>query len=393
MENKIEDKLSSLIKLEEFEMIGLFLKKPNIFESLNLTKQEIKHSNFLSWLLDPTENHGLSDIFLKKFLRDIFDDEKSDNRTIFDADLINYDNVEIRREWRNIDITIILQDDVIAIENKIDSQDHNKQLTKYINTIEQTFPDHKKHFVYLTPFGIDPLEEKAQNKYINYSYLEISNNIDNILHIYGDDLNNRSKLYIEDYNTTIRRYILMNDQLNELAIKIYKSHKDALDFIFENKPDPASELYPFFENRIKKENWIVGSKNKGYIRFTTKELDKLIPKGLGVGWPNKEIFLFEINYYWSQKDAIFNAVISPGDQDHRMKIHNSLVNSPNYRKHTGKKWMVNYKKRIKFNASKIINENNNEIEKRVDEIIRTIEPIVNEFSALIAAAYSQPSNK
>jgi hypothetical protein len=35
---------------------------------------------------------------------------------------------------------------------------------------------------------------------------------------------------------------MKNDELNELAIKIYKAHRDALDFIFDNRPDPATEL-------------------------------------------------------------------------------------------------------------------------------------------------------
>ena len=36
----------------------------NIFDVLKISKTEIRHSNLLSWLIDPNENHGLGDSFL-----------------------------------------------------------------------------------------------------------------------------------------------------------------------------------------------------------------------------------------------------------------------------------------------------------------------------------------
>ena len=41
----------------------------NIFDCLRLTRAEIRHSNFLAWLLDPNETHGMNDYFLKEFLK------------------------------------------------------------------------------------------------------------------------------------------------------------------------------------------------------------------------------------------------------------------------------------------------------------------------------------
>ena len=36
----------------------------NIFDVLKISRTEIRHSNLLSWLIDPNENHGLGDSFL-----------------------------------------------------------------------------------------------------------------------------------------------------------------------------------------------------------------------------------------------------------------------------------------------------------------------------------------
>jgi hypothetical protein len=62
----------------------------------------------------------------------------------------------LRREWRNIDILIILKDDIVLIENKVDTIDHSNQLKRYQKIAEETFPNKYKHYVYLTPFGSDP---------------------------------------------------------------------------------------------------------------------------------------------------------------------------------------------------------------------------------------------
>jgi hypothetical protein len=67
----------------------LNLKVPNIFSVLKISRQEIRHSNFLGWIFDPDCSHGVGDIILHKFLREIFQDEKVKNYLFFDADLFD----------------------------------------------------------------------------------------------------------------------------------------------------------------------------------------------------------------------------------------------------------------------------------------------------------------
>ena len=109
----IEDKLllkklyNNLINDEDFDRLELGLNQPNIFEILKISKTEIRHSNFLSWLINPKGSHGLGEIFLKKFLREVFSSEKSTNIDQIEVNKIDYSNVEIIREWKNIDLLII----------------------------------------------------------------------------------------------------------------------------------------------------------------------------------------------------------------------------------------------------------------------------------------------
>lgn len=376
----MKKKLENLLRDERFEKIALALKEPNIFESLKLKNKEIRHSNFLAWLLDPLENHGINEIFLKKVIREIFNDEKINNKTIFDADSINYNQVEVRREWKHLDLLVILENEVFVFENKIWHKDGFKQLTRYKRIAEEAFCGKEIFFVYLTPYGIDPIEIKARDTYINYSYHSIAKIIEQILCIYSENLNPRAKIYLEDYNSMLRRNILMSDVVNELSAKLYKNHKEALDFIFENKPDPISELFPYFEKALKKKNWVLGSKSKAYIRFIPSRLEKIIPSNMGNYWPGKEVFLFEFFVSEKTKDFVFKSVISPGNEEIRKKLHNGLSKSKFYKKNIGKQWIVNNSKKIPFDISLVLNEEEDFIISKIDELLKKVEPVVNDFT-------------
>lgn len=63
---------TELDKLEE--MLSDF----NIFETLGLVNADIRHSNVLSWLLNPNANHGLNIYFLKLFLKQFVSENKTD---------------------------------------------------------------------------------------------------------------------------------------------------------------------------------------------------------------------------------------------------------------------------------------------------------------------------
>lgn len=43
----------------------------NLFDVLKISKAEIRHSNMLGWLLNPNENHGIGDAFLKAVVQEM----------------------------------------------------------------------------------------------------------------------------------------------------------------------------------------------------------------------------------------------------------------------------------------------------------------------------------
>jgi hypothetical protein len=375
-ETEIREKYRRLLNDLDFDKIELELKTPNIFQILNISRSEIRHSNFLSWLLDPNGTHGLGKLFLTKFLRELATSEIATDLDEFEIEEINFNNVELRREWRNIDLLLIFDTLVICIENKVDSNDHSNQLSKYRTIIEETFKKHKKVFVYLTPIGEQPTAIKERQYYAPYSYENIIDQADRVLQIHGNSLNSGVYQYISDYLTTLKRELMKNDTLNELAVKIYKNHRELFDFVFENKSDIATELYPIFVNKIQKSGWILGSKNKGYARFLTKTLDPLIPRK-GQGWPLKESFLFEIDFLWYKKKAVFKTIISPSDSQIQDIFCKAMENIPGYKKPSGKKWLVHFQHSWKFETEDMTEVDETEIYKILDAEWTTITNIVN----------------
>lgn len=378
-ETEIREKYRGLINDIDFDKLELGLKTPNIFKILSVARTEIRHSNFLGWLLDPNGNHGLGKLFLTKFLRGISTSDIATELDEFDIEELNFNNVEIRREWRNIDLLLVFDTLVICVENKIDSKDHSNQLTKYREIINENFVTRKKVFVYLTPIGEPPTTQSEIKHYALYSYQEIIEQSDRILKIHGKSLNSGVNQYISDYLTTIKRELMKNDELNELADKIYKNHRELIDFVFEHKSDIASELYPVFEKKITNSGWVMGSKHKGYARFLTQKLSEIIPNE-GQGWPLKENFLFEIDFFWNKKKAVFKTVVSPGEPEIHNIFKKAFENIEGYKKPRGNKWLVHFQHTWKFDTEDLIGVNESEIIKilnvewdKITEIVNKVE--------------------
>lgn len=377
---EVRGKYKELLNDINFDKMELLLKAPNIFQVLRISRAEIRHSNFLAWLLDPNGTHGLGKLFLVKSLRDIATSEQAKEIDVLEIEDLNFNFVEIRREWKNIDLLLIVDNLVICIENKIDSQDHSEQLARYREIINESFKSHSKVFVYLTPTGEEPKTEIERNFYAKYSYEEIIEQAERLLQIHGNSLNQSVYHYISDYITILKRELMKNDELNELADKIYKSHRELLDFIFENKADIASELYPLFMEKIDNSGWIMGSKHKGYARFTTPQLEKIIP-AKGQGWPQKECFLFEIDYIWSKKKAVFKTVIAPSNEEIQKVLRQALENIPEHKKPFGKKWLVHFQHSWRFETDGMVNIDEAEIKANLNAEWPKITAIVEKVEA------------
>lgn len=306
----------------DLEKLEDLLSQFNIFETLNIVDAEIRHSNVLAWLLDPKSNHGLGDYFIRRFLKYVISNNKSaldESISLFDFESLDYSKLEIRRESQNIDLLIILESAkyVVAIENKIGSTEHGDQLARYKRITESEFRGYKKIFVYLTPDESPPNED---SEWITFNYGVIADLLEDIVNYRANTLNEHVLNFVTDYSTVLRRHIVGESQVDKICRQIYRQHKQALDIIFQHKPDLLSDISDYLDSKIdeRKGSLISDSTTKSYIRFTTPILDGLIKK-VSEGWtPSKRILLFEFDN--SKSKLFLKLMIGPGDQDYRAKL-------------------------------------------------------------------------
>lgn len=262
------------------------LGKPNIFDVLGMARAEIRHSNVLSWLLDPNGNHGLGSLFLRMFLQKL-GKLGADAVKLLSADLNAFSVV---REYKHIDILLVSRVPdakiVIAIENKVDSGEHGNQLARYKQTIDEDFQDFYKEFVFLTPDG----EDASESGWRALGYETISESLKYCLN--RVDVGNEANLLLTQYLSLLEREFMDKAKLTEICNKVYREHKRALDLIFELREDQCHATFLMLVDWLKKHpehglDCDIDHSIKTYIRFTTKWLQGIVPllkDGKKSGW-------------------------------------------------------------------------------------------------------------
>lgn len=304
---------------EDFERLESLLDEFNPFEAMRWTRQEIRHSSFLRWLLDPTETHGLRGYFLRAFLKRVVRDSppvQRDTPSVFDVDGWEFNRTQVVQEWESIDL--LVRDDgdgfVALVENKVDAAEHSDQLQRYRAVVERQFPKHKKVFVYLTVEASAP----SDDSYVAVSHAEIASLVEMTLSRKRDQLSDEVKRFLEQYVEMVRRQIVEDSQVQELCRRIYEKHRRALDVLFENRPDRISEISDYLQSLIEQSDQLVPDhSSKAYVRFLPKDLD-FLPK-VGDGWTrSKRLILFELDS--SSGSLNLKVALGPGPQVLREKL-------------------------------------------------------------------------
>lgn len=374
---ELKKKYDRIINDVDFDKLELGLKNPNIFQILRISKTEIRHSNFLSWLLDPNESHKLGDIFLKRFLREVFSSEKFDDVDQVDVEGMDLSSVEILREWKNIDILINLPDVVVCVENKVLSKEHSNQLTRYKEIIEDYFPKKTQTFVYLNPDGEN--SDSETDVYHPVSYEFVINTLERITTIFGESLNHQVKTYIKDYITIIKRELMNTDELTELSKRIYKNHKELFDFIYEKRPESIDEVRELLMELVRERGWTTGSENKYYVRFFTPKIKDYIyyNKNKKNGWNKNESFLFEIHLSKSNNKLVMKTVISPSDDNYDVyRLSEILMELDGFKKPSGKLWLTNYNVGNKFIYDEFTLLTHEEMKGKLNKFLDKFEPVI-----------------
>jgi len=335
--------LQELVADSDIHALELLLGKFNLFEALNLMRQEVRHSAFLAYLLCPQQNHGLGDVFIKALLQKALTG-RIDGVTPIHIDVWNLTEAEVHCEWQNIDIFIRDETHHLAviIENKIGSTEHDDQLRRYLSTVNREHAEWQIVPIYLTVEGDNPKDER----YIAIGYNQVCQLLTSILDLRGKALDSDVRVLIEHYVEMLRRHFLSESQIAELCKKLYARHKAALDLIYEHRPDRVQHVREFLEHEISKnDQLILDHCSKSYIRFLPKKLDTAVLKK-GSGWTlSGRMLLFEVENLdgW----LVAKLIIGPGPSELREKLFELAQRKP----FTGAtklypQWTMIYKQRL-----------------------------------------------
>lgn len=318
--------LENFVCDKELKELEKKFDKFNIFDCLRLTRAEIRHSNFLAWLLDPNETHGFNNLFLKEFLKEVLKTKKDEIRningynipSIIDVDCWNMSDVQIFRELQNIDLLLVDESNkfVLVIENKIDTCQHDNQLTRYKEYVDNQYlsSEYSKLFIYLKPKA-----EQVEPPYIHINYELVKNILKDLIKEYKEILNDEVVMAIQHYTSIIERDIMEKDEIKTLCRKIYANHKKALELI--NKySDSRAEIHEALIELIEQDDDLILEKSdKNWIRFIPKAADSAELNIAKKDWVESDrVLLFEIH---NDRNSVYmDIIIRQTNEDDKLKI-------------------------------------------------------------------------
>lgn len=395
--------VSNKKKLEQFvvnnrnlESLEEQISSFNFFEAIGAVRQELRHSEFLSFILNPSRKHGFSDLILKKILKEISFKNNITELNAIDIDVMNFDNLDVRREWRNIDLLIIDYEKrlVIAFENKIDSKEGKDQLKTYTKRLNQKFPKESfKHLkIYLTPDG----EAPTHDEWVKYSYKELAIVIQRVIESRKTFLSDEIITLLKHYNEMLRRHIVEDSEIIELCRKIYQQHQDALDLIFEHRPDIQLEISEYLKSKVEQHKELtLDDSSKNYVRFSIKNWDSYKTQKSGNGWTStNKLVLFQFKLKYFPKNLSLHLIIGPsGNNNYRESIFQEIAK--NHRDLFGKqgsltdKWKQVYKDNI-VDEKTLSDGNFDEIKNKIDYYFKKdLVPNLNKIEPVITNVFKK----
>lgn len=331
--------LLNLIKDEGLKNLSYKLGKPNLFELIGLQSQEIRHSVFLNELLNPFSKVDTGHLVLRDLIREALrsiekdqDAMKVNNFDPFEFEFGDTDGIEFHLERDHMDIVILNHKKgyVIVVENKVKAAERKNQLKDYRNKIEEEFPSYKKLFIFLTPEGREPSTDDC---WTYASYRAIHSSISDIC---GQGRSSETTLFLlKHYKELLEKYVLNQEELELLANRIYKEHKEAIDFIWEKKADGYLELSNKIRELIAQDEKLscfnAQKSTKTYVRYETAAMSELraLSPNTNNGWAENNsgqspTMVWEIEI---RQDSVRCAlVLGPSrNQEGRAKLKEALL--------------------------------------------------------------------
>lgn len=371
-----------LLDIDCLNELNQWTEKFNIFDVLKISRTEIRHSNMLAWLFNANENHGIDDRFIKKIAQQIAKNDTQGKYDVFQLLLLDFYSFSVYREWNNIDLLIVSDEEKTAfvIENKVGSNEHNNQLNRYRRIFEKAYPEYNKIYLFLTPKG---LPSSDADNWTVLTYNDIIEALSEIME--NTELLPDVSLMINNYIDVVRRDIVDDQQLIEVCNKIYNKHKKALDLIYSNKTDTKSIIRDTVRDtllQLTERGKIVYDGNY-YLRFYSKELDKILPnleKENSV-WKTKYPYVYWIYVEETQIGIIFEftSVNVPAETLQKMQTFINIL-KPKDKRRLDFEYKRLHRIDIELKSDDVVSEISKKLSDTIDKLTVWEEKLIKEYT-------------
>lgn len=229
----------------DLEKLKAYSNRFNPIRVMRAADKELRHSAILGWLFSPDETHGLGDLFLKAFLGEALRGKSTTKPSALDVAQADLRDVEVRLEWRNIDILVLCPGNrwAFVIENKFHSQQHDGQLTGNIKRAHETLnaatrdtgetTENIVRGIFLTLHD----EEPQDKHYATIQYRMICGFLRRFLEPGAHAMSREVRTFLSHYLEILEEESGMSalrTEMEILARKLYRDHKKVIDFVIEH---------------------------------------------------------------------------------------------------------------------------------------------------------------
>lgn len=409
--NEVQDVRCSEIELEaliigddQFKQLGEEFHCFCPFEALGIVGAEVRHGTFLAYLLDPLRPHG----FGSKVLRALLVTAALAAREVetahaclgpLDVHLLDLSEAEIRREWRNIDLVIVLEAPkiVVVIELKVGSFQGPDQLARYRATTEETWPgEWRRMYILLT---VQAEEPNDGDFWIPLGFSQLIPELETLVDAPGADP--IASVMLKAYVSMLRRHHLSNERLEAIARKLWAEHGEALAFLADRRPDALASVFSALREKkeeIAREASTLARKivpDSDYphvVRFAIEAWDAL-PAWKTSSWSeSKRLILLEIKREGERVSGVL--YLGPGTGGDRERYAELLkakrLHRPNARVGgqwmcLAKHWLYEPRKNEEFDADATLKLIRKEFKGFVQKVIDHFDPLLMTSKSLAHA--------
>ncbi|MFN3197227.1 MAG: PD-(D/E)XK nuclease family protein [Bradymonadia bacterium] len=325
-EHFIEDDLAALeafvLDNQPLAELEQLLAGFNLFEILGNTRREERHSDFLAFLLDPSQPHGFGDACLQAFMQAAIDGEAIEPSGLrkIDIALLDLSDAKVERERDRIDILVTSEAErcVMLVENKVDTDEHSNQLHRYLELTRHRYPEWSILPVFLTR----DRHSGTHPAYHAVGYEDVHRILTQQLEHRRTSLPPDVEVAVRHYVELLERHIMEDTRIAELARKIYARHARALDIIFEHRPDALDHIRRDIVDAIeaRPELRLINA-SKSCVQFVPTawdEIPTLRDGGDGTWFKSRELMRFEFKL---QDGLSLHLLVGPGEHDTRKALY------------------------------------------------------------------------